>query len=535
MALELRSDQSTGIDNVARKISGGVRRIIFQLATGGGKTVLFAGLINRFLLKQKKRVVVLVHREELLKQSRRTLFSWYDIVSIPVMAGQDYLANGEVYVGMVETANNRMKKRETYFGDVGLLIIDEAHRNDFRKMYKYFPNAIIIGFTATPISSDKNDPLKNHFDDIVCGIDIPELIKINQVDEASGLVQNITHDFHSVSRTDLKGIKLTQGDYNKKELSRVYSEGRHVLNTVLGYKTFCDGKKAIVFNCDIDHSEKVAEAFRMSGYDARHLDGETADGVRKATLQWFKDTPGAILCNVDLLTAGYDEPSIEAVVVNLSTKSIVKWLQMAGRGGRPYPGKRLFHIVDMGDNATLHGDWNVSIDWVDKFRNPEKIGKEGGEAPSKACKGCRVIIHAATKTCPHCGADNVKEQVYDRVGDSMDLIRTRPLNINVPEMILVHSTKAKQDGQPYKPISLLHTIKYNIVLHTQRAWRLRRMDDHLAARLLSYYQMKVDEWCKEMKVPFDHSLQVRSKEWFYQELQRVYKWVPIGGAINQNA
>lgn len=191
---ELRQYQTTGINKLAHKFSLGILRIIFQLATGGGKTVTFAGLIHRYLSKQQKKVLILVHREELLQQAYKTLFQWYGITAAPITANINYLPNVMVYVAMVETANNRLKKNPNYFGNIGLVIVDECHIGNFKKLYDYFKTALIIGFTATPISSSKKDPLKNHFQDIVCGIDIPELI------ESGSLVPNRTIHIKNIDR-----------------------------------------------------------------------------------------------------------------------------------------------------------------------------------------------------------------------------------------------------------------------------------------------------------------------------------------------
>jgi superfamily II DNA or RNA helicase len=144
--------------------------------------------------------------------------------------------------------------------------------------------------------------------------------------------------------------------------------------------------KTIIFNCNIDHSKKVNEAFGAFGYPSRHLDGEVDEHARRATLLWFKNTPGAILNNIGVLTTGFDEPSLQTVIVNKSTMSLPLWLQMTGRGARPFPEKQFFTIIDMGGNALTHGDWSDSRDWSYEFQNPDK--PKNGEAPTKVCVGC---------------------------------------------------------------------------------------------------------------------------------------------------
>jgi superfamily II DNA or RNA helicase len=515
MMKELRQYQTIGIDKLATKFSRGIMRIIFQLATGGGKTVTFAGLINRYLQRHQKRVLILVHREELLKQACSTLFQWYDISAAPVTANTTYLPNVMVYVAMVETANNRLKKNPKYFGNIGLVIVDECHIGNFKKLYDHFNDALIIGFTATPISSSKKDPLKNHFHDIVCGIDIPELI------EQGSLVPNKTYHLRNVNR---KELKIKNGEFDEREMGRMFSGSKFVQNCIAAYKEFGAGKKTIVFNCNIEHSKKVNEAFLAFSFPSRHLDGESDPRYRTETLLWFKRTPGAILNNVGILTTGFDEPSVEAVMINRSTMSIPLWLQMTGRGSRPFPGKDHFVIIDMGSNAITHGDWCEPRDWSDAFFNPEKP-KEGGEAPVKECVGCKVMIHASYKICPHCGALNTKPVVYDEDVIALELLDSRqPFGINIEELIAEWDKKLNAAGEPYKPLAQVHEIKRQLIFHAQRIWRLKRIDGKTAYRLLTTYQDNVRKWCKLKSRPYDSWLDRATREWLFDEFRRVFKW-----------
>jgi len=146
--LSLRPYQDTGINRLAQKFTKGLKRVIFQLATGGGKTVTFAAIINRYLIKSQKKVLILVHREELLLQAYKTLFRWYEIVSVPVTANNTYLANSMVYVAMVETASNRLKKNKNYFGNIGMVIVDECHLGNFKKLYSTLKSCTAISRTS---------------------------------------------------------------------------------------------------------------------------------------------------------------------------------------------------------------------------------------------------------------------------------------------------------------------------------------------------------------------------------------------------
>lgn len=512
---ELRQYQRIGIDKLATKYSQGKNRLVFQMATGSGKTVTFAGLVHRYLQKHQRRVVIVVHREELLKQACSTLFQWYDISAAPITAGTTYLPNVMVYVTMVETMNNRLKKNPAYFGNVGLVIYDEAHIGNFRKIYEYFPDALQIGFTATPISASKKDPLKNYYEDIVTVIDIPELIAMGS------LVPNKTYHLRNVNRKDLK---IKNGEFDEREMGRMFSGTKMVHNCIAAYRQFSEGKKAIVFNCNIEHSKKVNDAFQAFGYPSRHLDGETSAAERAEIFRWFKNTPGAILNNVGVATTGFDEPSVFTVVVNKSTMSLPLWLQMTGRGSRPFPGKEHFTIIDMGSNAITHGDWCEQRDWTDMFFHPEKPS-EGGTAPVKECVGCKVMIHASVKICPHCGALNVKPTRYDEEVVALELLDSRqPFVINLAALIAEWDVKLNAQGEPYKVLSQVHEIKRQLIFHAQRIWRLKRIDGKIAYRLLTTYQTHVREWCKLKGRIYDAWLDRATREWLFAELGRVFKW-----------
>lgn len=512
---ELRPYQSISIDKLAHKASLGKKRIIFQLATGGGKTVTFAGLVNRFLAKQQRKVLILVNRGELLKQAYSTLFEWYSITAAPITAGVNYLPNLMVYVAMVETAYNRLKRNPNYFGNIGLVIVDECHIGNFKKLYDYFPDSLIIGFTATPISGSKKDPLKNHFEDIVCGIDIPDLI-------ANGsLVPNKTIHIKNIQRNELR---IKNGEFDEVQMANIYSSSKHVQNTIKAYQQFALNTKTIVFNCNIDHSKKVNEAFQAFGYPSRHLDGNTDERERQETLLWFKNTPNAILNNVGILTTGFDEPSILTVIVNKSTMSVPLWLQMTGRGSRPYKGKDFFYIIDMGGNAITHGDWNVPRDWKDIFFNPDKP-KMGGEAPSKECVGCSVVIHASVKICKYCGANNAKAPVYDGAMVKFELLSSKkPIDINVAQLITEQNGKTTKDGKPFKEMSVLHSIKYRIITHASRIWRLKKIDDKTAYKLVDIYQQKVKEWCELKQKSYSQWYRETPRQWFIEELKKAFDW-----------
>lgn len=431
--LKLREYQERGIAAVSLMLRN-FRSVIFQLATGGGKTIVLSAIAYRYSKKSGRKVLILVHRSELLDQTIKTIFKWYDIICFPIAKGapRKMQTGHSIYVGMVDTVANRIKE----LPDFGMIIMDETHIGNFKKIHEHFPNAMVIGFSATPISASKKDPLNNYFEDIVCGVDIPELIAMNKLDPTTGLVENRTYSIKgAVDRSLLK--VGSNGEFDEKSMGNEFSKSYNVNNALEAYRSKGNGKKCIVFNCSVEHSLLVSKYFELHGIPSRHLDANSGspdgsmdkDTWRKDCLKWLKNTPGACLHNVGILTTGFDEPSVEVVLVNKSTMSLSHWLQICGRGSRPYPGKEFFTILDLGGNAVTHGDWCDSRDWRKIFHNPGKPGG-GGVAPVKECPECEAIVPASTKTCKECGYEfDVKAMKYDQV--KMELVLfTKNVNVN---------------------------------------------------------------------------------------------------------
>lgn len=504
----LRDYQEKLIYDLAKKAFNGNKKLVAQMPTGGGKTFTFAGITHRYLQRNNKKVLILVHRGELLKQTRRTLYDGYGLIGEAVTADVKHLSSSDIYVGMIETAYNRLKKNPKYFGEIGLLILDEVHVGNFRKIHAFFPDTLIIGFTATPVSASKKMPLKNEYDEICCSIDIPDLIA------EGALMPNRTYHVKNLNR---KELKIKNGEFDETYMADMMSKPKHLHNCVHGYETYARGLKTVVFNCNVEHSKLVTAAFIEKGYNARHLDGSTPQHLRDETLKWFKETPGAIINNIGVLTAGWDEPSIECVVVNHSTLSLPKWLQETGRGSRPFPNKKAFLIIDLGGNALSHGDWCARRDWEDMFQNPDKPSDGGGVAPVKVCDSCEAIIHASLKVCPFCEADVSRIINYDSERVEFELLTsTAPLELDVPVLITTNSNK--------KDYFTLHQIKNKLISQARYQWSLKKLTDVQATEMHKIYQDAVKTWCHAKGKKYNQWHRETTAKWLSEEMERVFKY-----------
>jgi superfamily II DNA or RNA helicase len=376
--MTLRPYQQNFINNIIAKLRIH-NRVVAQLATGGGKTVCFSAICDRFTARKSTDILILVHREELLAQATKAI----RLQSQAVTAGMKSIPQARVYVAMVETAYKRLDK----FKNIGLVIVDECHIGNFTKVIEHFTQSYIIGFTATPLAARKTNPLRNYFDDIVCGIDIPELI------EQGFLCPELTYSAAQI--VDRARLKMKAGDFDAAQMAAAYKAPKYIDTTINAYKAHSLGRKTIIFNCNVEHSMAVNAAFVNAGFNSRHLDADSPD--RSEVLQWFANTPDAILNNIGIATTGFDQPDIETVIVNKATASMPLWLQMCGRGARPHNVKLAFTIIDLGGNCITHGLWSSPRNWSDIFHNPKKPGN--GVAPVRQCPKCGALHHTAKKVC----------------------------------------------------------------------------------------------------------------------------------------
>lgn len=338
--------------------------ILYQLPTGGGKTVVFSEIARRYIEQTGKKVVVLTHRIELSAQTSRMLTGF---------GVQNKIINSEVkelhdqdeftcFVAMVETLNNRLQEEKVEINNIGLVIIDEAHYNSFRKLFKYFENSFILGVTATPLSSNIKLPMKDNYQKLIVGESISALIKKNFLSEAN--VYN-----YDVSLQNLKlGIN---GDYTVKSSDELYGNQNMLSKLVTAYNEIAKGTKTLIFNNGISTSRYVYETFKKAGFNIRHLDNKNSAAERREILDWFTNTPDAILTSVSILTTGFDEPTVETIILNRATRSLTLYFQMIGRGSRVLPNKKQFTVVDMGNNVARFGMWSAPIDWQEIFHFPD--------------------------------------------------------------------------------------------------------------------------------------------------------------------
>ncbi|MBL7923535.1 MAG: DEAD/DEAH box helicase [Bacteroidia bacterium] len=358
--------QHDAIESVFHRLKDHPKRynLLYQLPTGGGKTVIFSEITRRYIRETGKKVMILTHRLELCSQTSAMLEEFgvsnkiinSAVKELPVP--NDFMC----FVAMVETLNNRLRDKMLSLDNIGLMIVDEAHYNSFGKLLRFYEKGVVLGVTATPLSSDSTIRMRDTYDELIVGESISSLV------EKGFLAKAITYHYH-VGLTSLKVGR--SGDYTVSSSERLYNNHAMQDKLLAAYKEKCIGKKTLIFNNGIATSQYVYATFREAGFDIRHLDHSHTARERREILDWFRDKPDAILTSVSILTTGFDEPTVECIILNRATKSLTLYFQMIGRGSRVLPGKKEFIVIDLGNNLHRFGLWDEHVDWPAIFENPE--------------------------------------------------------------------------------------------------------------------------------------------------------------------
>lgn len=361
---ELYSYQRGALQNIFEKFDNERDdfHLLYQLPTGGGKTVIFSEIVRQYLKNHNKKVLVMTHRVELCNQTSDMLTS-FGVVNKVVnsKANLDDQERYSCYVAMVETLNNRLNDDKLDISDVGLVIVDEAHYNSFTKLFKFFENAFLLGVTATPLSSNKDLPMNGNYDELITGESIENLIE---------------NDFLARAETFQYDMGLTSlevgsnGDYTVKSSADLYTSPSMLNKLLEAYMKHSKDKKTLIFNNGIETSIQVYYTFKNAGLPIMHLDNTATKKQRKQILKWFRETPNAILSSVSILTTGFDEPTIDTIILNRATKSLTLYYQMIGRGSRVLNNKSKFTVIDLGNNMYRFGPWGADLDWQAIFKSP---------------------------------------------------------------------------------------------------------------------------------------------------------------------
>lgn len=404
MAFTLRDYQEDAVNDVRSAFREGWKALLLVLSTGAGKTVIFS-YIAKNAAQKGRRVLILAHRDQLIKQAGRKLRD-YDVPHGIIMAGFTPNRHARVQVASVQTLVRRLEKTKAWFRP-DIIIIDEAHLSaaeSYRKVLATYPDAAVLGVTGSPCRLD-NKPLgAEHggiYDHMIQGISIGKLI-------ARGfLVRPVV--YAPAEQLDLSGIKKRMGDYDTSELAAVVDKPKITGSAVEHYKKICPDVPAIAWCVTVEHAQHVADEFNANGIRAVMLCGEDDSDVRDRRLKELETGEVQVICFVGILIEGVDCPAIGAIIMLRPSMSLSSYLQVIGRGLRPYTDrngvkKEVCYILDHAGLTFRHGladeerEW--TLDWGEKKKGKKKQVEK--QVDVVQCKGCFAVFDPAP-ACPYCG------------------------------------------------------------------------------------------------------------------------------------
>lgn len=376
---------------------------VLNMPGGSGKSVVIASIARDALMNwPETKLLMLVSSKELVEQNMKKLLQIWPGAPMGVCSaslGRKELGEPITYAGIGSVA-----KRANDIGHIDLCLIDEVHMcstNDegmYRKLIADLlvinPKMRIVGFSASPYRLGHgmiNEGSAAIFKDILEPVSIEELVyKKHLVPLKSKVTKH---------KLDASGVHKRGGEFVASEMEARFNTNSN--NTALAEEVIArcaDRRHWLVFCSGRKHAEDLSRIFKELGVSADYLATPIAKAEREKKLAEFESGRTRVLCNVGILTTGYDFPALDCIVFARSTMSPGLYLQMAVRGMRPCPEaqKKDCLVLDFAGVVETHGP-------ITAVRPPKKAGDGGGEPPVKVCEECGELCHPKVKECPSCG------------------------------------------------------------------------------------------------------------------------------------
>lgn len=404
--MELRPYQQDAIDALYHHLRTRRDNPCLVIPTGGGKTPVISHMC-RDIVGWGQRAIIVAHVKELLEQSYKKIKDTDR--NLPVGIYSAGLGKRDTCNQIIVAGIQSVYRRACDIGSVQAIIVDEAHMipPDGDGMYLQFindmlsinPNVRIVGLTATPYRLSSG---------MICG---PDNV-LNHICYEVGIRDLIAQGFLSplVSRSggsiDTSGLHVRGGEYVASDIDALMDTEQRVSGAVEQIvRRTVDRRSCLVFCCSVKHAVAVRDKLRSHGMQAECVTGETPDGERADIIEAFKSFRCQYLCNVNVLTTGFDAPGVDCVVLLRPTCSPGLYYQMVGRGFRLAPGKANCLVLDFGSNVERLGP----VDRLDIVERKSTSGQCDGDARDNKpraveCQNpnCQALVDPAYELCPEC-------------------------------------------------------------------------------------------------------------------------------------
>ncbi|MFA5291919.1 MAG: DEAD/DEAH box helicase family protein [Phycisphaerae bacterium] len=471
------------------------------LPTGSGKSIILAQICHDAVSIWDGRVLVLAHVQELIEQNAGEIkhFLGDNFVGIYSVG----LKQKDMHQPVIAASIQSIYRKAFDFEPFDLVIIDESHLIPASGdgMYLSFlrdakivnPNIRLIGTTATPYRTGTG---------MICG---PDNI-LNEVCYEVGIKELIRDGFlcplrskASKTRIDTSGLHIRGGEFIANELEDLMDTDTRVkaaCSEILEYTQ--DRKAVLIFAAGVEHGKHIQRIFQEDhNIECGFVSGDSPDGWRRKMIDDFRSGKLKYLCNVNVLTTGFDAPNIDCIAMLRPTMSPGLFYQSVGRGFRLHESKKDCLVLDFGGNILRHGP-------VDCLRVTDAVVKGNGDAPAKECPECSEIIHAAYARCPVCGYEfPPPEKTKHETTASTEGILSDQASVNeYPVEEVLYNVHAKKGAKAESPRTM--RVQYKIGFASY-------ISEWICFEHTGFARQKAENWWKQRSdgvVPDDSDMAV---------------------------
>jgi len=341
-SIALRPYQQEALAAIAEAESKGIRRQLVALPTGTGKTVIF----SRLIAERRGRALVLAHRDELIGQAAEKILTVNPAASVGIVKAERNESHRDIVVASIQTLARESRLARIDPAGFRTVVVDEAHHaaaDSYRRALEHFgcfseAGPLTVGFTATPERADEK-ALGEVFAEIVYRRDILTMMRSGYLCDLRAIQVSLEADFNE--------LHSLHGDFIDAEASEMLMAANAPAHAVAAYKEHAPGRKTLLFTPTVELAHLMAGEFSSNGISAEALSGETPKDERRGILNRLNSGATRVVANCAVLTEGFDEPSVDCVIVARPTRSKTLYVQMIGRGTRLYPGKDDCLILDL--------------------------------------------------------------------------------------------------------------------------------------------------------------------------------------------
>jgi DNA repair protein RadD len=445
------------------------------IPTAGGKTPVMATICKDAVSLWNGRVLILAHVRELLQQSADKLQKICPEVKFGIHSAG--LNRRDTEEPVILAGIQSVYQKAELLGHFDLLIVDESHLIplDGDGMYRSFiqaarqinPALRVIGLTATPFRMQAGPicvpPPEGVLNAVCYEIGVRELIRDGYLSPLKSKA--------GIHKPDTSGLHVRQGEFVAEEVEKLMDQDGLVYSAckeILDYSQ--DRKSCLIFASGINHGQHISKVLeQLSDQECGFIDGESTPLFRAETIERFRSGDLKYLCNVNVLTTGFDAPNIDCIAVLRPTLSPGLWYQMVGRGLRIFLGKQNCLVLDFGGNTMRHGP-------IDQIRVPDPKRPSAGYAPVKECPQCHSLIASSYAQCPDCGSEFPKpaptateprEPKHEAVASEEDILSAETSETVYLVRDVFYSVHTKKNADPQKPKTM--RVDYRIGFHRYKS------------------------------------------------------------------